>query len=126
MPWTVSQGGSEEKELARRSGRPQSSHGGAGTGLGGNRIAGNTLTGGQHGQLAICYDPDGLGTPAAPSGDLVCNNLISRFNLGIQTSTGTAGNIFKENAIAYVQQGINELAPGSNVFEDNASTAIVL
>jgi len=96
-----------------------------GGGSGGNRIAGNTLSGGQQGQLGICYNPDGLGTPAAPSGDLVYNNLISRFNVGIQTSTATAGNIFKENAIAYIVQGISELAPGSNVFEGNASTTIV-
>src|SRR5262245_29388570 len=96
-----------------------------GGGSGGNRIAGNTLTGGQHGQLGICYNPDGLGTPAAPSGDLVYNNLVSRFNIGIQTSPATAGNIFRENAVAYFEQAINEVVAGSNVFEGNATTALV-
>jgi hypothetical protein len=92
----------------------------------GNRIANNTLTGGMNGQLGICYNPDGLGTPAGPRGDRVYNNLVSRFNVGIQTSAGTAGNIFRENDIAYVVQAIEEVTPGSNVFEDNAQIAITL
>jgi len=96
-----------------------------GGGSGGNRIANNTLTGGSNGQLAICYNPDGLGTPDGPSGDLVYNNLASRFNLGIQTSSGTVGNIFRENAIAFFQEAINEVSPGQNVFEGNTSIAAV-
>ena len=71
-------------------------------------------------------NPDGLGTPAGPRGDRVYNNLVSRFNVGIQTSGGTAGNIFRENDIAYVVQAIEEVTPGSNVFEDNAQIAITL
>jgi nitrous oxidase accessory protein NosD len=92
----------------------------------GNRIANNTLTGGLHGQLGVCYNPDGLGTPAGPRGDRVYNNLVSRFNVGIQTSAGTAGNIFRENDIAYLVQAVEEVTPGSNVFEDNAQIAITL
>jgi hypothetical protein len=95
-----------------------------GGGSGGNRIAGNTLTGGQNGQIGICYNPDGSGPLAGPKGDLVYNNLISRFNLGIQTSLQTIGNIFRENNIAFFQQAINEVTPGSNVFEDNTAIAI--
>ncbi len=96
-----------------------------GGGSGGNRIAGNTLIGGQNGQLGICYNPDGSGSLAGPKGDLVYNNLVSRFNIGIQTSLQTLGNIFRENNIAFFQQAINEVTPGSNVFEDNTAIAIM-
>ena len=91
-----------------------------GGGSGGNRIAENTLAAGAQGQLGICYNPDGLGTPAGPSGDLVYNNLVSGFNVGIQTSTQTAGNIFRENDLAFRQVGVQELSsPGANVFAEN-------
>jgi hypothetical protein len=91
-----------------------------GGGSGGNRIAENTLSAGSNGQLGICYNPDGLGTPAGPRGDLVYNNLVSGFNIGLQTSTESAGNIFRENDIAFRQQGVQELSPaGANVFAEN-------
>jgi len=96
-----------------------------GGGSGGNRIAENTLTGGASGQLGICYNPDGSGDPAGPSGDTVYNNLVSRFNVGIQTSTGTSGNIFRENDVAYFQTDIEEVGPGQNVFEGNTTVALV-
>ncbi|HEY8226935.1 MAG TPA: NosD domain-containing protein [Pyrinomonadaceae bacterium] len=95
-----------------------------GGGSGGNRISANTITGGQNGQIGICYNPDGSSNPAGPKGDLVYNNLISRFNIGIQTSIQTLGNIFRENNIAFFQQAINEVTPGSNVFEENTAIAI--
>lgn len=91
-----------------------------------NRIAENTLAGGAHGQLGICYNPDGSGDPDGPTGDLVYNNLVSRFQVGIQTSAGTSGNIFRENDIAYVLQDIEEVTPGSNVFVENTSVQIGL
>jgi hypothetical protein len=97
-----------------------------GGGSGGNRISENTVVGGAAGQIGICYNPDGSANPDGPTGDLVYNNLISRFNLGIQTSAGTAGNIFRENDVAYVQQAIQEVTPGSNVFEGNTTVAIGL
>ena len=96
-----------------------------GGGSGGNRIAGNTLIGGQNGEIGICYNPDGSASLAGPKGDLVYNNLISRFNIGIQTSAQTQGNIFRENDIAFFQQAIQEVTPGSNVFEDNTAIAIM-
>lgn len=95
-----------------------------GGGSGGNRIAGNTLIGGQNGQIGICYNPDGSASMAGPKGDLVYNNLVSRFNTGIQTSTQTLGNIFRENDIAFFQQAIQEITAGSNVFAENTSIAI--
>jgi hypothetical protein len=91
-----------------------------GGGSGGNRIAENTLSAGATGQLGICYNPDGLGTPEGPSGDLVYNNLVSGFNIGIQTSAQSTGNIFRENDIAFRQQAVQELSPaGANVFAEN-------
>jgi nitrous oxidase accessory protein NosD len=90
-----------------------------GGGGGGNRISENTLVGGAAGQLGICYNPDDSGSPDGPSGDLVYNNLVSRFNVGIQTSTGTSGNIFRENDIAFFQTPVQELGPGPNVFAEN-------
>lgn len=96
-----------------------------GAASGGNRIAGNTLTGGSAGQLGICYNPDGSGSDVGPSGDLVYNNLVSRFVVGIQTSAGTAGNVFSENTVAAFAQAIQEVTAGSNVFEGNLSTSIV-
>ena len=95
-----------------------------GGGSGGNRIAENTLTGDGAGQLAICYNPDNVDPDAGPSGDLVYNNLASRWNVGIQTSTGSFGNVFRENDIAYFQTAISELGPGQNVFEENTTVAI--
>jgi hypothetical protein len=92
-----------------------------GGGSGGNRIAENTLSAGAAGQLGICYNPDGLGTSAGPSGDLVYNNLVSGFNVGIQTSAESVGNVFRENDIAFLQQAVQELSPaGANLFADNS------
>ena len=95
-----------------------------GGGSGGNRIAENTLTGGSAGQIGICYNPDGSGDPAGPSGDTVYNNLVSRFNVGLQTNTDIGGNIFRENDIAYFQTDIEEVTPGLNVFDGNTTIQI--
>jgi hypothetical protein len=96
-----------------------------GGGSGGNRLGANTLTGGGAGQIGICYNPDASGSPAGPGGDLVYNNLVSRFQVGIQTSPGTAGNVFSENSIAFFGSAIEELLPGSNLFADNQDIQIV-
>jgi nitrous oxidase accessory protein NosD len=97
-----------------------------GGGSGANRIAENVVAGGQNGQLGICYNPDGSADPDGPTGDLVYNNLVSRFQIGIQTSAGTSGNIFRENDLAFVQQGIQEVTPGSNAFAENTEIQISL
>ncbi len=96
-----------------------------GAASGGNRIGNNTLTGGANGQLGICYNPDGSGVATGPSGDLVYDNLISRFVVGLQTSAATAGNLFRGNSIAAFGQGVEEVTPGSNTFADNLATIIV-
>ena len=91
-----------------------------GGGSGANRLFENTLAGGDNGQVGICYNPDGLGTSTGPSGDLVYLNLVSGFKIGIQTSPDTRGNLFRENDLAFVQEGIEEESPaGANVFDGN-------
>lgn len=92
-----------------------------GGGSGGNRIVENTVTGGMNGMLGICYNP-APGSNAAPQGDLVYGNLISRFTTGIATSDQTRNNIFRENAIAYFSMPVQEAVGGSNVFADNTTT----
>lgn len=53
-------------------------------------------------------------------GDLVYLNLVSGFKIGIQTSPNTRGNLFRENDLAFVQKGIEELSPaGANRFDGN-------
>jgi hypothetical protein len=90
-----------------------------GAGSGGNRIAANTLTAGANGGLGICYNP-APGLSDGPHGDLVYANLVSRFGKGIQTSPATSGNAFRGNTIAHTGMGgIEEMSPGSNVFEEN-------
>jgi len=97
-----------------------------GEGSGANTVKVNTLAGGNHGQLGICYNPapGADGAVDGPEGDLVSNNHISRFRLGIQTSPASAKNIFSDNYISYFDQDVQEMTPGSNVFVDNVSTQL--
>ena len=94
-----------------------------GAGSGGNRIFANTLTGGANGQLGICYNP-APGLSDWPSGDLVYQNVVSRWNVGIQTSDASAGNVFRENAIAYFDTDVDERTDGSNIFSENDAVQI--
>ena len=96
-----------------------------GGGSGGNRIAENTLAAGAAGQIGICYNPDGLGTAAGPRGDVIYNNLVSGFNIGIQTSAESRGNIFRENDLVFVQQAVHELSPsGANELAGNTAISL--
>jgi hypothetical protein len=97
-----------------------------GGGSAGNRFASNTITGGQNGQLGICYNPAPNGGSAGPRGDLVYNNSIARFRTGISLSTESAANIIRDNDIAYLVQAINEASPGTNLLLDNASVQTFL
>lgn len=90
-----------------------------GGGSGGNRIADNTITGGQHGELGICYNPAPTGGTAGPKGDLVYNNLVSHFNRGIALSAESAGNVIVENTLAAFETAMEEVTPGSNVIDGN-------
>jgi len=78
----------------------------------GNRITGNTITSGTNGVFGICYNP-APGDPNGPRGDLVADNLISGFPVGIQV-TGSASNVFRGNTIvfrtsAFESMGTNDL-----------------
>jgi hypothetical protein len=95
-----------------------------GGGSGGNRIEGNTLAGGANGGLGICYNPAPNQGDAGPQGDLVAENLVSRFGTGIATSAGSVGNIFRDNAIAYFMTAVSEATAGTNLFEGNTQIEI--
>jgi len=97
-----------------------------GDGSSGNTVKANTITGGNNGQLAICYNPAMNADPSTdgPTGDLITANHISRFQLGIQTSAASTSSIFSDNYISYFSQDIQEVTPGSNLFQDNASTQL--
>lgn len=92
-----------------------------GGGSAGNRIGSNVITGGQNGQLGICYNPAPTGGTAGPRGDLVYNNNISRFRTGISLSAESVTNIVRDNDIAYLVKAINEGSPGTNVLTENVS-----
>jgi nitrous oxidase accessory protein NosD len=94
-----------------------------GAGSGGNRIFANTVTGAENGQLGICYNP-APGLADGPAGDLVYQNVVSRWNVGIQTSLASNGNVFRENAIAYFETAVDERTAGSNVFAENDEVRI--
>ena len=67
---------------------------------GGNRIVNNTITGGSNAILGICYNP-AADDPQGPRGDLVANNLISGFQIGLQFSENSIANVTKDNTIAF-------------------------
>lgn len=92
---------------------------------GGNRIAQNTITGGENGELGICYNPADGGNPnGGPDGDLVYGNLVSHFNGGIALSAGSTDNIVTENSLAVFDAAIAEATAGSNSIEDNREVVL--
>jgi parallel beta-helix repeat protein len=95
-----------------------------GEGSGGNRVTDNVITGGDQGELAICYNPVPGGS-GGPDGDLVAGNLVSRFRRGMSFSDGSAGNVVRDNTVAYFDLDIVEASPGQNLIEDNRVVQIV-
>jgi hypothetical protein len=93
-----------------------------GEGSGGNRIAGNTLVGGDHGGLGICYNPAEGASAGGPSGDLVYGNLVSRFATGIALSADSRANVVRGNTLATFETAISESNAGSNELVDNVDT----
>jgi parallel beta-helix repeat protein len=71
-----------------------------GGGSSGNRIEGNTVTGGSNALLGVCYNP-APGDPMGPRGDLFRANLISGFGVGIQMSPSSMANVTQENTIVF-------------------------
>jgi len=95
-----------------------------GEGSGGNRVTDNVITGGDQGELAICYNP-APGETGGPDGDLISGNLVSRFRRGMSFSDGSAGNVIRDNTVAYFDLGISEAAMGDNLIEENHLVQIV-
>lgn len=90
---------------------------------GGNRIEDNTLTAGTNGVLGICYNPAD-DDPNGPRGDLVQNNFISGFGLGIQASEGAFHNVFRGNTIAFREMAM-ELVSDTNQDIDNVAVPLM-
>lgn len=96
-----------------------------GDGSGGNRIAGNVITGGDNGELGICYNPAPGATTGGPHGDLVYDNLVSRWRRGLSFSADSTGNVVRDNTVAYFDLSIEDrTAPGSNLVADNDALQI--
>ncbi len=93
---------------------------------GGNRISDNLITGGDNGELGICYNPAPGAAAGGPHGDLVYNNVISRWRRGLSLSSDSTGNFIRENTLAYFDLGLeDETPPGSNVVAENDALQIL-
>lgn len=85
----------------------------------GNHLADNLITGGNNGELAICYNPAPGATSGGPSGDLISGNIVSRFRRAVSFSADSVSNVLRGNTLAYFDLGAVEATAGSNVFADN-------
>lgn len=94
-----------------------------GGGSSGNRISGNEAVGGDHGLLAICYNPAPAGDAAGPRNDRVTGNLLARFGTGIVASAQSTGNLFANNTIRYFTTAYQDLN-GTNMFTNNRTEQI--
>jgi len=95
-----------------------------GAGSGGNFIRENLVTGADHGELGVCYNPAPGQSSGGPHGDLVYLNVVSRFRRGVAMSADSTGNVVRENTVAYFDLAIEETTPGSNVISDNDEVQI--
>jgi len=90
---------------------------------GGNRIANNTITGGDNGVFAICYNPT-PDDPMGPSGDVISGNLLSQFNVGINLVPTSGYNVIRDNTIAY-KTAAWESPNDTNVFDGNVERSLL-
>ncbi len=88
-----------------------------------NRIAWNSVVGGDNGLLGICYNPAMGEGSAGPQRDVVQANFLCGFGGGIQTSAESVENHFRFNTIRYFSFAYQDLN-GSNVFSDNNTAQI--
>ena len=88
-----------------------------------NRIAHNSVVGGDNGLLGICYNPAMGEGPAGPQRDVVKANFLCGFGGGIQTSAESVENRFRFNTIRYYGFAYEDFN-GSNVFSDNDTEQI--
>jgi parallel beta-helix repeat protein len=94
-----------------------------GAGSHGNHIRHNVVVGGDHGLLAICYNPAPGSDPAGPREDIVEQNFLARFGTGIAASSQSERNVFARNVIRYFVSAWTDLN-GTNVFRDNRAVQI--
>ncbi|MGH7726726.1 MAG: right-handed parallel beta-helix repeat-containing protein [Candidatus Eiseniibacteriota bacterium] len=94
-----------------------------GGGSSSNRIDANEVVGGDHGLLAICYNPAPVGDPAGPHDDRVRLNLLARFGTGIAASAQSAENQFELNTIRYFVSAYSD-QNGTNVFRNNRTEQV--
>jgi Right handed beta helix region len=97
-----------------------------GGGSSGNRIADNTLVAGSNGLLGICYNPSEgptgpTSTGPGPRGDLVEDNHISRFGVGISTSVASTANVFRRNSIAFMSAAMTPANLPNNTLDGNSA-----
>ncbi len=83
----------------------------------GNRIGNNTITANTNGVFGICYNPTET-DPEGPRGDLIHDNLITGYNVGINVREVAVYNVFKGNTIAYMTAAM-ELMSDTNQDIDN-------
>jgi hypothetical protein len=97
-----------------------------GSGSGANTIKGNTIAGGDHGQLGICYNPAPGADPATdgPAGDLVAENHISRYQTAVQLSPASRASIFVRNYLNFFATAFDEQTPGSNTLANNLEATL--
>ena len=88
-----------------------------------NLIHGNAVVGGQHGLLAICYNPAPGTDPAGPMKDRVKSNFLSRFGTGISASEQSAQNSFTLNTIRYFNAAYAD-KNGTNLFVHNRTSQV--
>lgn len=88
----------------------------------GNRIANNTITAGDNGVFAICYNPT-ADDPEGPRGDVISGNLLSRFNVGISLGPTAGYNVIRDNTIAY-KTAAWESPNSTNIFDGNIERSL--
>ena len=88
----------------------------------GNRIANNTISAGDNGIFAICYNPT-PDDPEGPRGDVISGNLLSGFTTGINLVPTAGYNIIRDNTIAY-KSSAWESPNTTNVFDGNVETPL--
>ncbi len=88
-----------------------------------NHLEWNEVVGGDHGLLAICYNPAPGSDPAGPRADRVRHNLLSRFGIGIVASAQSAENVFALNTIRYFSAAYED-QNGTNIFLHNRTRQI--
>ena len=88
----------------------------------GNRIANNTISAGDNGIFAICYNPT-PDDPMGPRGDVISGNLLSGFSVGISLVATSGYNVIRDNTIAF-KTAAWESPNDTNVFEGNVERSL--